>query len=163
MDKKTILIGALACLIILGGIVLISRNSKEAAGVSSGVAVLSASETSFDFKEVSMAKGDVSHDFKIKNDGAETVTVTKIYTSCMCTEALLTTKDGTSGPFGMPGHGIVPSISVKLAPGEEATVQAVFNPAAHGPAGIGPVNREVIVENSGGKPLTLGFHAIVTP
>ena len=39
----------------------------------------------------------------------------------------------------------------------------VLAPAAHGPAGIGPIDRVVTIENSAGQPLELAFSANVTP
>ena len=65
----------------------------------------------------------------------------------MCTEATLVTSTGKRGPFGMPGHAPIPAISERLAPGEMAEVDVVFDPAAHGPAGIGRIERNVTVQN----------------
>ncbi len=124
---------------------------------------LSAEETSFDFGSISMAKGKVSHIFKIKNNSSDQVDITKVYTSCMCTEATLINKNSKKGPFGMPGHGIVPSISEQLNPGEEAEVEVVFDPAAHGPAGIGTTQRVVSLENNGKSRLDISISANVTP
>lgn len=67
------------------------------------------------------------------------------------------------GPFGMPGHGAIPTINEALEPGTEATIEVVFDPAAHGPAGVGKVNRVVTVETASGEALQLSFQATVTP
>lgn len=56
-----------------------------------------------------------------------------------------------------------PSINQTINPGEEASVEVVFDPAAHGPAGVGQIQRTVTIENNTGKPLELGFSAVVTP
>ena len=50
-----------------------------------------------------------------------------------------------------------------MNPGEDAIIEVVFDPAAHGPAGIGPVDRVVTIENTAGRPLVLAFAATVTP
>ena len=50
-----------------------------------------------------------------------------------------------------------------MNPGDDAVVEVVFDPAAHGPAGIGPIERVVTIENSAGRPLELAFNATVTP
>ena len=110
-----------------------------------------------------MAAGKVSHRYPIRNGGAASLTVTRIYTSCMCTEATLARPGGKKGPFGMPGHGPAERIAEGFAPGEAAFVDIVFDPQAHGPAGVGRIERVVTIENSAGRPLELGFLAMVTP
>ena len=101
--------------------------------------------------------------FKIKNNGDKEVKVSKLYTSCMCTSASLITSDGRRGPFSMPGHSSIPVIDVPLKAGEEAEIEVVYDPAAHGPAGVGRIERDVILENDAGAPLTLKIAANVTP
>ncbi|MBI4194371.1 MAG: DUF1573 domain-containing protein [Betaproteobacteria bacterium] len=124
---------------------------------------LQSSEPYFDFGNISMAAGKVSHSFRIRNTGDSAITVTKLYTSCMCTTATLITPAGRKGPFGMPGHGFNPGISQTVAPGGNAQVEVVFDPAAHGPAGIGPTERVVTVQISESAPLELRFAAMVKP
>lgn len=168
-SKQTILgIGALILVVMLfawfakpnqgGGQPTASINNQV-----SGTGTLIAEEAVFDFGSISMAKGNVSHNFKIKNSGSEPVTIDKIYTSCMCTTAYLTRAGSRLGPYGMPGHGIVPRIKETLAPSEEALVEVVFDPAAHGPAGVGRADRIVYLENDLGLPLELRFTVMVTP
>ena len=110
-----------------------------------------------------MAAGKVSRAFTIKNTGTGSVMIEKIYTSCMCTAAKLTHNDKQFGPYGMPGHGVIPRISESLATNDEATVEVVFDPAAHGPSGVGRIDRVVVIENSAGEPLELAIRATVTP
>src|SRR3989344_749276 len=129
---------------------------------TSGSGTLMANETMFDFGRISMAAGKVKRDYVVKNTSSELVTITKLYTSCMCTQATITAGTQAEGPFGMPGHSGIPRIKVTLSPGEEAIITAIFDPAAHGPAGVGPIDRVVYVENSSGKTVELGFQALVT-
>ncbi len=110
-----------------------------------------------------MAAGEVKYPFKIKNSSREPITINKMYTSCMCTTATLMIGGRQWGPMGMPGHSGIPAINEILAPGREATVDVVFDPAAHGPAGVGKIARAIIIENSAGQPLELNFSALVTP
>lgn len=118
---------------------------------------------SFDFGTISMAAGKVSHRFWIRNAGDTAVTITRLYTSCMCTEATLITPTARKGPFGMPGHGPNAGTFERIAPGGAAQVEAVFDPAAHGPAGIGPTQRIVTVRTAEAAPLELQFTAVVKP
>jgi len=124
---------------------------------------LQSAEKSFRFGSISMGAGKVAHSYWIRNTGAAPVTISKLYTSCMCTTAALVKAGKKSAPFGMPGHGVFPSLNEPMSPGEEAFVEVVFDPAAHGPAGIGPIERVVTIENSAGRPLELAFNANVTP
>ena len=130
---------------------------------ANGAGALVAAEPFYDLGTISMSAGKVSRMFKITNTGTGQVFVKKIYTSCMCTTATLTTKEGTAGPFGMPGHEAIPTISQTVAPNEEASIEAIFDPAAHGPAGVGRVRRSIYIETDSQKePLELIFEANVT-
>lgn len=126
--------------------------------------VLGASELKYDFGSISMANGNVTHKFQINNTALEPVTITKVYTSCMCTTAILIRNDEQFGPFGMPGHGgPSPRISETMQPGEQAVLEVIFDPNAHGPAGVGRIARSVYIENDISEPLELQFNALVTP
>lgn len=157
-------VGAIALLAVL---FTFGRSSAgrtdQLASVSAGASALAADESSYDFGSISMAAGPVTRRFAVTNGGVSPVTVEKLYTSCMCTTASLTIAGEASGPFGMPGHGAVPRINRALAPGELAGVDVTFDPAAHGPSGIGRIERSVYLETVGGAPLILNIAATVTP
>lgn len=165
-QTKKIGIALIAAATIIGGILWISQKpSPSTAQTEWSAGALEAQETFFDFSTISMAAGKVSHTFTVKNTSPQLVTITKASTSCMCTVAVL--KRGTKqlGPFGMPGHGVIPTISETLLPGETVQLVVTFDPAAHGPAGTGKIRRIVTVEtNSQTKPkLEVSFAATVTP
>lgn len=128
-----------------------------------GAGALTAKELSFDFGEISMAAGKVSHRYWFANASQAAVTIQRIYTSCMCTTAKLVKGLHVIGSYGMAGHGPNPEINESLAPGEPAYVDVVFDPAAHGPAGLGRTERVVTIEPRTGAPLQLGFVARVRP
>lgn len=120
---------------------------------------------SFDFGRISMKAGRVSHRFLITASSTPR-TIMRISTSCMCTEAFLLDADGArQGPFGMAGHGALPVTlkSETVAPGESRILEVVFDPAAHGPAGVGAIERAVVVEGEGVAPEIFGIKAFVTP
>lgn len=167
MNKKAILGIGLATIAVMALLIWFGQPvTEDTAGINDSNApesTLKAQELSFDFGTISMAKGNVTHAYTVTNTGTEPVIVKKVYTSCMCTTASLTSDGRNYGPFGMPGHATVPSIDVSIAPGATAQVEAVFDPAAHGPAGVGPISRVVILENSAGKPVEIAFTANVIP
>ena len=145
----------------IAGIILAASPKKEPvlkAGEHSG-----SSEQSYDFGKISMAKGNVSHAFEVKNNSSEPLKIEKIYTSCMCTTALLAIGDELSGPFGMPGHGMIPPVKKTLSPGATASLEVIFDPQAHGPAGLGKVERIVYVETGDGEVQEFKFTAEVAP
>ena len=167
MEKSNnILIGIAFVIVVVGALFLWGKQTpKEPALLAApGASLISASETSFDFGSISMRAGKVKHSFRIMNGSSTPMRITKLYTSCMCTTAELMTTKERVGPFGMPGHGFGGSgVDVALAPQEEATVEAVFDPAAHGPAGVGIIERAIYVETENGLPFEFRFTAQVTP
>lgn len=172
--KTKIVLGASVLILGLGGLVIAAKpgpatNSPTAVELVRASAAnksnsrLTATQTKFSFGPISMASGKVKHRYPITNVGTEPVVISKLYTSCMCTTAALV-KGGKAGEaFGMPGHTPIPTINVPIRPGEEAFVEVVFDPAAHGPAGVGPIERVVTLENNSGQPLELAFAALVSP
>ncbi len=178
-QRKTLYaLAAGTAIVILVGIYFSSQNTapqprsgyqerpateQPAAEQRGSVRALASVSPFHNFGNISMAAGKVSHRYWIKNIGAASLNINKLSTSCMCTDATLITRAGKKGPFGMPGHGPTPRIEERLAPGESAQVDVVFDPAAHGPAGIGQTDRIVTIENDEGLPLELRFSAMVTP
>jgi hypothetical protein len=148
-----------------------SQATTSAAPVSSATATaapqragaLKAREARFEFGPISMAGGKVSHRYWFRNESAAPVLVRQVYTSCMCTTATLVKGMRIIGSYGMPGHGPLPAVNETLAPDEAAYVDVVFDPAAHGPAGLGFTERVVTIEPAGGEPLQVGFTAYVKP
>lgn len=124
---------------------------------------LHAREGYFDFGSISMAAGKVTHRFWFRNESSNSVLIRKIYTSCMCTTATFVKGMKIINSYGMPGHGPLPAVNESLKPGEAAYVDAVFDPAAHGPAGLGPTQRVVTIESDAGAPLEIHFAANVRP
>lgn len=164
---KNLILAVVGLAVIIGlSVLLVTDNKSPDNSKTISSAILAAIETRFDFGTISMQKGNVSHKFELKNEGSEAVVINKVYTSCMCTTASLI--DGTGkrlGIFGMPGHGGGSgNTNVNLAAGKSLTVEAIFNPAAHGPSGVGFIERSVYLEtNSSETPvIELGFTAEVT-
>ena len=126
--------------------------------------VLAVPETFYDFGNISMKNGNVSREFTVSNPTDKNVTLSKVFTSCMCTTALIVRPDGgVNGPFGMPGHATVPLANEVIKAGESRVIRVAFDPNAHGPAGVGTIERFVtLAENSGGA-VQLGIKATVTP
>lgn len=112
--------------------------------------------------EVAIKGGLVETEFVIENADDAPATLAAAYTSCMCTEVTLEFGDGTRmGPFGMPGHDLRVTLERTLEPGERFAARATFDPMAHGPDAVGPVERVIALHTDNGGVLQLGFTANV--
>ena len=147
--------------------IYIGNYSGEAGKISASsysASALTVVEENFDFGVIAMKDGNVSHKFELKNEGQEPLKIEKVFTSCMCTTAyVIDGSGGKRGIFGMQGHGLSPTTSIEVKAGETITLEAIFNPAAHGPQGTGKIKRLVYVDtNSQTKPkLQVSFEADV--
>ena len=166
--EKTILwsIGLVLLVGFIGLLINLNTNGNNTTATKYSNSSLVATETNFDFNKISMEDGDVSHNFKLKNNGTEPVEIGRIYTSCACTTAYVIDSSGKKyGKFGMPGHsGLRESADVKVNPGKSVLIEAVFNPAFHGLSGIGFAQRSIYVETNSAKSpkLEFSFQATVT-
>ena len=63
----------------------------------------------------------------------------------------------------MPGHSSVPLVNETVTAKGTLGMEVVYDPAAHGPAGIGRIERAVFIEDENGAVQTLQISATVTP
>lgn len=172
-NNLTIIVSILAVVILAGAMIWTARpdsaadsgtrQNEEAKNQQVSGGQISADQSEFSFGSISMAAGKVKKTIKLSNSSGQPVKIRKIYTSCMCTAAILTSGGRQFGPFGMPGHGIVPSVNQTIAAGQSAELEIIFDPAAHGPSGLGKISRVVAVETDSGSNLEIAFDATVTP
>jgi hypothetical protein len=125
---------------------------------------LTAPEKLYDFGTISMKNGDVTKDFTITNSTNNDIFVPTLTTSCMCTKAYIVESNGTTkGPFGMPAMGYVPPSNETIKAGESRIIRVVYDPNAHGPAGVGQIDRTITLTEKSGASLQLEIKALVTP
>lgn len=163
MNAKNIIIFVLIVTGLFGLMWMGKTNQPDTVGASENQikSALTAEERFYDFGSISMAKGIVSKSFEVSNNTAKDIVVSSVSTSCMCTKANIIAANGTvKGPFGM---GSSPKIDQVLKPGEKIQIEAVFNPAAHGPAGVGPIDRFVYVSDDAGGTMQFEIKALVKP
>jgi len=142
MEKKFLLIIALVTAVVLsGGVILFSNSGGSAARIEKTLgAQIQIPHKNFDFKDIKYNGGNVTHAFPIKNNGSKELVLANLSTSCMCTQVYLKKGDEKSPSFGMKGH--------SAASDWKGEVIVVFDPTAHGPQGIGPVERFVSAETN---------------
>lgn len=169
METKKIII--LIVIILLGLFVWgYSTNSGTPASVqgiqtnNNQETLLTAEEILYDFGSISMKDGNVSKDFIVKNNTEVDIFVSKVVTSCMCTNAYIVKPDGSvKGPFGMVGHGAGYPADENIKPGESRIIRVVYDPNAHGPAGVGPIDRFISLTDDSDNELQLEIKAVVRP
>lgn len=146
-DKKVIIIMVISTIALLfGGIFFLTKTANTPQITASTKAKAYVSDpTSFDWGTVPMSKGNVTKAFAIKNTGTDTLKLFNVKTSCHCTKAYVTVNGTDSPSFGMSD---LSSWVGEVPAGKEAKLTAVFDPAYHGPQGVGPINRFVSVETN---------------
>jgi len=167
MNKKTIIIFlfivfGLFGFMIWGQSIQASKSDQSQSDVGGKTSLVS-SEMLYDFGEISMKDGLVSHVFKVTNPTNADVFIKDVNTSCMCTEAYIESVSGEKGPFGMPGMGYVPPADETIKAGEIRDIKVVYDPNAHGPAGVGTIDRFIYLIGANKETLSLEIKAVVTP
>jgi hypothetical protein len=134
-------------IIVIGGITwgIIGYSSQKQNG-HSGIPEIAIDSFEYDFGTVSMAEGMVEHTFEIRNIGQGDLRINRIWTSCMCTTARLKVNGKTSPEFGM--HSASMLWSQKISPQQTAYLNVVFDPAYHGPRGIGEIVRVIYLSTN---------------
>lgn len=100
-----------------------------------------------DWGNINIQGGNVAHRFEFTNDSDQSLYLKGGQTSCMCTTAIYHLPDGNKSPvFGM--HNKDGEWSAEIRTGESFEVEAIFDPLAHGPDGVGVIQRSVILLTS---------------
>jgi len=147
---------AITILVVFIGIVMLGSSAGTSPEVitDAKVAITPLKETSFDWGTISINGGVVSKTFDIENASDAPLKLYEVLTSCMCTTAQLTTDTQTSKKFGM--HEKSSSV-FEVNPHETATLTVEFDPAFHGPSGVGPISRTVTMNTNDPQNPTLSF------
>lgn len=94
--------------------------------------------------KVAYGGGIVSKNFEVKNTSDRGIKLRKITTSCMCTTAKVKVGNKETKFYGMEMNGdLNPLIDYDLPAGAVAQVIFDFDPAAHGPSGVGTFDRVI--------------------
>lgn len=141
--------------LVLGGVVYFGMKIGATTQVAPDSQVeLSTNSNKYDWGTVDYDGGIVSKSFTIKNTSNSVLKLYGVKTSCMCTTAQLKTSEATSQKYGM--HEKTTDV-FEVKPGETAELVVEFDPAFHGPSGVGPVNRTVTMNTNDAKNPTLLF------
>jgi len=145
-----------ATVLILGVAVFFGTRAGTTPQITNDSQVLiSVDSNKYDWGTIDYDKGIVSQNFEIKNTGNAILKLYNVKTSCMCTTAQLKTPEVTSKKFGM--HESSSSV-VEVKPGETADLLVEFDPAFHGPNGVGPITRMITIDTNDTKNSKLTFN-----
>lgn len=147
MNIKIIVGFILGTVILIGGSYALLTLTDTASKIksSSNVKAIITSKTDHDWGTIGINDGKVSATYTIKNDGTEPLKIFNVVTSCACTTAQIKIGDTTSPEFGM--HTKSQYVS-EIPPGKTAEVIATYDPAFHGPSGVGAISREITMETN---------------
>lgn len=148
MNQKKVLIAfiVLTVAILVGGIYILSVTSTAPQKViTSQNAKVNVDQKTHDWGQIAYSGGNVSKTFTIKNTGTDVLRLTNIKTSCDCTKAQVTI-DGKNSPF-FSMHSTSSWVG-EVAAGKEASLTVIFDPAFHGPTGVGPMERLISVQTN---------------
>lgn len=97
-----------------------------------------------DWGQVPINGGVITKEFVFSNPTEKTLLLKKIVTSCMCTTAAVEVNGKSTRFFGMEmSMDKNPPVNMEIPAGASAKAIVRFDPAAHGPEGVGPFERTV--------------------
>lgn len=138
----------ISILLLIGAVFLLSSSPSKPKLEKNNGSKIQVLEKSFDFKEISYSGGVASHSYVIKNIGDSVLQVANLATSCMCTKSYVQTPSAVSPKASMKGMSKSSSWVGVLKPGESGEIVAEFDPAFHGPQGVGPISRNISFETN---------------
>lgn len=149
-EGKIILVIIVGTILLFGGLAYLMTKSSSGGGKDSFIlnspaqGLVASPSGSMDLGDVPYGGGIISKTFDIKNSSDNAITLRKITTSCMCTTAKFSIDGKESKFYGMEMNGdLNPIIDYEVPADATAQVTFDFDPAAHGPQGIGPFDRVI--------------------
>lgn len=147
MNKKILIItGLLASIAVFAGCGNIQSSDLNLLDKNNSGKIAPLQDLTYDWKDIDIAGGNVDHKFYFENSGDTDLILKGASTSCMCTTATFKLPNGEESPdFGMHGN---QKWVYAIKPGESFSIDIVFDPMAHGPHAVGPIQRSVSMLSS---------------
>lgn len=162
MSDIKLIIGvvAVSVVIMVGGVFINAKVSTPQNVSFNNNVKLQVDKTTYDWGNISMQKGKVEKTFQIENTGISDLKLYNVSTSCHCTTAQLILNGQESPLFGMNSKS--PYVMV-VQKGSKADLKVVFDPAFHGPNGVGAISRRILVSTNdpGNAQLSFSLTAFV--
>ena len=145
-NKKIIIIFSIATLLMLGGgIYFLSAGSAPVKINASQNAKVAFDEKTFDWGNIPINGGNATKTFTITNTGTDMLQLTGVKTSCTCTKAQISI-DGKKSPY-FSMHATSSWVG-EVPQGSKAELTVIFDPAFHGPQGIGAFERLISLKTN---------------
>ncbi len=130
--------------ILFAGVYFFNTTNPSTITMSANTKV-SVDQKTHNWGKIPYSGGNINKTFTIKNIGTDTVKLNNIKTSCTCTKARITI-DGKDSPY-FSMHAASSWVG-EIPSGKEATLTVIYDPAFHGPSGVGPIERLISVETN---------------
>lgn len=141
-------------LVLIGAIFFGTKIGAGPSVTADTQVALSVDSRQYDWGTIDYDGGTVSKKFNIKNTSNFVLKLYDVKTSCMCTTAQLKTPEATSKKYGM--HETSTDV-IEVKPKETAHLIVEFDPAFHGPSGVGPVTRIITMKTNDHTNPSLSF------
>lgn len=157
MNDKKIIIGFIIVTVLLlgGGIFFLAKTTITSPITASQNVKAEVTEKNYDWGNIPYGRGNVSKTFTIKNSGTDILKLINVKTSCTCTKAQVVINGSSSPYFSM--HNTSSWVG-EVPVGGEAKLTVIFDPAFHGPTGVGPMTRLISVETNDAQNKTIEFN-----
>jgi len=144
--SKFIIVTFVAVIILLiPGVYLASTINSPAEVQINSEAKAVIDESTYNWGEIEINGGNVEKVFEITNAGNDSLILSNVETSCMCTTAQLILAGKDSPIFGMHSKS---GYVFEVPSGKTAKLKIVFDPAFHGPSGVGSISRQIRVDTN---------------
>ena len=156
MDNGKFVIGTIitSILLLFGAVYWVSNTTGTPQVEASDGAIAGVQVMRHEWGEIGINNGNVTAEFEITNQGTEPLKLYNVSTSCICTTAQISVNGKTSPQFGMHGKS---SYVAEVPTGETATLTVEYDPLYHGPNGVGPITRQILVETNDASNPTLEY------
>ena len=142
-------------LVILGGVVFFGVKMGETTEVVADTSVsMNINDNTYDWGTIDINAGKVTKTFTIENNGSTPLKLYDVKTSCTCTTAQLISDTDTSKKFSMHEKG---ASVFEVEPGKTAELLIEFDPAFHGPNGVGAISRTISMSTNDANNPELSF------
>lgn len=105
---------------------------------------LESTPPAYNLGDIPRLEGFVLKEYVLKNTTDQPMKLSRITTSCMCTKTKAIVDGKETAFFGMESQGDKNApVNLEIKSGQEIKIIFQFDPNAHGPKGIGPIDRSV--------------------
>ncbi|MDO8551272.1 MAG: DUF1573 domain-containing protein [bacterium] len=148
MNKFTIGIIIFTVLIFTGGIFILSKAPSKAGLQKEGGVKIGIDHDKYEFGTVKLTSGIVEHKYPVTNAGQKDLKIANLASSCACTKVYFKSSAGESPKASMKGMTKPSSWVGVLKPGGQGELVMDFDPAFHGPGGVGKISRSLSFETN---------------